>query len=109
MKISLLAPPCPQCGAHKIAYSCEPKCCFNHVCGDCHYSFLLHSQELGQQLPPDQLPDNLPEIDICAPTTECAKCQSLKVYQIEFADLPQAQAICADCRALLKLEFIEEE
>jgi hypothetical protein len=39
---------CPKCGGAEIIYSCEPKCCFNHVCADCRSTFEINTVKTGQ-------------------------------------------------------------
>jgi len=104
MIVSILSPSCPECGAKKIVYSCEPKCCFNHVCGACRASFQLETRELGEKLA--GIPaEELPEIESCLPTAQCANCESLRVFQIE----ETGQIVCADCQSLLELVFAEND
>lgn len=95
-----LALACPVCGSADIVYSCEPKCCFNHVCTDCRSTFepLTHPAggKLSGVVPPDPLPDST------EPTVACAKCESTRVYQLE-----DGRLACAACGQLLDLELTE--
>jgi hypothetical protein len=109
MIVTTLSPSCPQCGAQKIVYSCEPKCCFNHVCGACRASFQLETRELGDKLSQDAFPNDLPEIESCLPTAQCANCESLRVYQVTLPESTEIRFACADCQSLLELVLAENE
>lgn len=90
---------CPVCGGGDIFYSCEPKCCFNHVCGDCRTSFEPATQATGKTrriAPPDDLPD------ATDPAVGCCKCESVAVYVDDDGAL-----VCADCGAVLTMELTE--
>ena len=41
---------CPSCGSSEITYTCEPKCCFNHICAACYTTFELFTEPLGRRL-----------------------------------------------------------
>lgn len=43
------------------------------------------------------------ERDPLAPTTACAKCESLDVYMLEDGTSQGGKLVCASCNALLKL------
>ncbi|MEW6731376.1 MAG: hypothetical protein AB1489_08575 [Acidobacteriota bacterium] len=107
--LSQLAPRCPQCGAAKIVYSCEPKCCFNHVCGVCRASFQLHTQALNAKLPIEVELPVPPELESCLPTTQCVCCESLQVFQLAGSNEAEVQIVCNDCRALLALVCAVDE
>jgi hypothetical protein len=81
-----------------VAYSCEPKCCFNHVCGDCHSTFEPLTKATGTRrrgiAPPDPLPD------ACDPIVACAACESTDVYVAEDESM-----VCYRCGAVLELEL----
>jgi hypothetical protein len=109
MTISTLSPSCPQCGANKIVYSCEPKCCFNHVCGECRSTFQLQTRELNGKLSEEISLSELPEIESCLPMAACANCESTNVYQLALPDASAIQIVCADCRSLLELVFADNE
>jgi len=94
---------CPACGSANVAYSCEPECCFNHVCEDCLNSFQLATRDLGVQAA--ELSDGLPERDSCAPTAACARCHSLGVRSIDGEEGGSTKVVCVKCRALLELTF----
>ena len=91
--------PCPHCGSMDVLYSCEPKCCFNHVCGDCKGTFepVTHPVVGRRKI---EAPEELP--DPSDPAVACAKCESVAVYQDEDSAL-----VCADCGAVLELELTE--
>jgi hypothetical protein len=90
---------CPLCGSSDVFYSCEPKCCFNHVCADCKATFepVTHKAEGKRTIsPPDPLPDS------SDPTAACCVCESVAVYVDDDGAL-----VCADCRQVLTLELTE--
>lgn len=91
---------CPHCGSADTFYSCEPKCCFNHVCGECRGTFEPVTKPAGQTrrglAPPDPLPD------ATEPAVACAKCESVAVYIA-----PDGALVCTDCGAVLELELTE--
>ncbi|MFN3325245.1 MAG: hypothetical protein ACK5AZ_17255 [Bryobacteraceae bacterium] len=101
MRTRKLSLECPTCGSTDVFYSCEPKCCFNHVCGECHTTFepVTHAtpQRVSGVLPPDPLPD------VSEPTVACAKCESTAVYVL----LDDGRLACRDCGAVLELEITE--
>src|SRR5260370_41433059 len=103
MKIEPLTLTCPKCGSSKVAYSCEPDCCFNHVCEDCLGSFLLSTRELGRVI--TGLVSDAGERDSCAPTAKCAKCQSLDVRSLDSDQGTGAAAVCCICGAVLELVY----
>jgi hypothetical protein len=91
---------CPVCGSLDIVYSCEPKCCFNHVCADCRASFQTGARLVGGKVNGVQPPDPLPE---CTdPAVACPKCESTRVYMTE-----DNRLVCAACGLLLELELTE--
>ena len=93
---------CPQCQSANIVYTCEPKCCFNHICADCRSTFQLNTERAGRFDRETLLNVSAPESS--EPTAECANCGSLKVAVL---DSPTDELLCADCRAVSKL-LIEE-
>jgi hypothetical protein len=94
---------CPSCGSDAITYTCEPKCCFNHICATCYTTFELFTEPLDRTLRGMERPPE--ERDCLAPTVACASCESVNVYAIEQVESPQATLLCLDCEALLRLGF----
>jgi transcription elongation factor Elf1 len=94
---------CPQCGSSDVVYSCEPKCCFNHVCAECRSTFELNTQKTAITDP--TWPD-AKEPDSSDATTSCAHCGSLKVAVLKTSP-DETLIICGDCEAVSKL-VIEE-
>ena len=92
---------CPACGSAKVAYSCEPECCFNHVCEDCLSSFQVGTRDLGTEAA--QLSIQEGEPDSCASTAACARCHSLRVRSIDSDDSNGQRAVCIDCQTVLEL------
>lgn len=91
---------CPFCHSAEIFYSCEPKCCFNHVCGDCKATFEPVTHVKGMRRPGMAPPDPLP--DCTDPAVACGKCESVAVYVADDGAL-----VCSDCGAELELELTE--
>ncbi len=95
---------CPTCGSAEMVYTCEPKCCFNHLCADCRTTFQLLTckTDVASLTPRNDVA--LPESS--DPTAACAACDSLRVYQFS---QPGASTIlaCADCGAVLQLTYEE--
>jgi len=91
---------CPHCKGREIVYSCEPKCCFNHVCADCRSTFEINTEKTGRTDP--DTPIDIPDPDSTEPTTGCAQCESLRVGVLSVADDPTF-LLCGKCRAVLKL------
>lgn len=103
MKLVQLELACPKCGSHDITYSCEPKCCFSHVCGDCYFQFWPVTRFAGRVAEAFEAPPG--EKDCLLPTTECARCHSLNVCSVQ----GEAGAfVCADCASVLSMEYSEE-
>jgi hypothetical protein len=98
---------CPSCGSNAITYTCEPKCCFNHICGTCYTTFELFTEATDQSLIGTDKPTD--ERDCLAPTVACAKCESIEVYAIEKAEGSRQTLVCTDCEALLQLGFAAVE
>lgn len=103
MRLARLAVRCPACSSGDITYTCEPKCCFNHVCGDCHTSFQLVASKVGEL----SLATAVPALahDALRPTTGCPRCESIRVFQIEDDAAYAGKLVCADCQALLALSL----
>lgn len=89
---------CPTCASAAIAYSCEPRCCFNHVCGSCRTTFQTATTPLGGKLaglaPPEPPPDS------SDPAAPCSECRSAEVY-----GLSDGRVACVRCGALLALKI----
>lgn len=92
---------CPACGSTDVTYTCEPKCCFNHICAACYTTFELATEALGRTLGGLVAPET--ERDCLAPTVACAQCGSIDVYALGGADAPAGHLLCTTCHALLKL------
>ena len=103
MTLHPLTVQCPTCGSADVTYTCEPHCCFTHVCGSCDTSFELCTQPLEGVIGALDKPSQ--ERDSLAPTVACARCESLEVYAVEReGSLPQ-QLVCARCHTRLELVF----
>jgi hypothetical protein len=100
VKTTKLSLACPVCNSTEVFYSCEPKCCFNHVCADCHSTFEPITRATGGRLDGIEPPNPPPECT--EPTVACAKCESTRVYALE-----DGRLVCAACGALLELEITE--
>lgn len=103
MKFIPLRVACPSCGSREITYTCEPRCCFNHICNECQASFLLATEKLGRELPEAEragLPAAGPS-DALAPCVGCDRCESTAVYELE-SSLEDATHVCGECLALLR-------
>jgi cytidine deaminase len=94
---------CPQCGGADIVYSCEPKCCFNHVCAECRSTFELNTTKTGQ-IDPIFVENEEPESG--DPTTGCASCGSLHMAVL-CSNVDETILVCGKCQALSKL-VVEE-
>src|SRR5262249_37478309 len=103
MNVTPLTVRCPKCGSGRIAYSCEPDCCFNHVCEDCLTSFLLATRDAGQTITGTVA--HQIEKDPCAPTARCARCQSLEVHSFVAGNSTGSAAICGKCGSVLEVLF----
>lgn len=94
---------CPKCGGSDIVYSCEPKCCFNHVCADCRSTFEINTQKTGAF---DQATDlEFAEPESGEPTTACGACESLNIAVVRSGD--DLKVVCGRCRAVSRV-VIEE-
>jgi hypothetical protein len=94
---------CPQCGGSEIVYSCEPKCCFNHVCADCRSTFEINTQKTGESDAAAAAQAVEPESG--DPTTACAVCESLKIAVVKSGD--ETLIVCGKCAAVSRV-VIEE-
>jgi uncharacterized C2H2 Zn-finger protein len=95
---------CPKCGGAEIVYSCEPKCCFNHVCADCRSTFEINTVKTGRSVDAGAPPVEEPQSG--DPTTCCASCESLRVAVLESND-DEALLFCGKCGAISRM-VIEE-
>jgi len=95
---------CPHCQGAEIVYSCEPKCCFNHVCADCRSTFELNTAKTGRF--DRESPIEAVEPGSADPTTGCAACESLRLAVLA-SDAKETLLLCADCRAISRL-LVEE-
>src|SRR6266567_2579091 len=89
---------CPKCGGAEVVYSCEPKCCFNHVCADCRSTFEINTVKTGQlmEAPPIEEPQS------GEPTTGCASCDSLRMAVLRSED-GETLLVCGKCGAISKM------
>ena len=94
---------CPHCDGRDIVYSCEPKCCFNHVCADCRSTFEINTEKTGDFDRESKLEFAEPESG--DPTTACASCESLKIAVLNAGDEPLI--VCGKCGAVSRV-VIEE-
>jgi DNA-directed RNA polymerase subunit RPC12/RpoP len=92
---------CPECGSRDVVYSCEPKCCFNHVCADCKTTFQITTEKAGRD---DPSVGEVSRPESGDPTTSCCVCHSLRVGVIS-AEQGPPQLICGDCKAVLTLQY----
>ena len=94
---------CPNCGSRDVSYTCEPKCCFNHLCGYCYSTFELATVSLGTKMKDLEVPRE--ERDCLAPTTACAVCESLDLFLIDGGQGSADKLYCANCHTVLRLEL----
>ena len=99
MKTTPLSFACPKCGSEDVFYSCEPTCCFNHVCSVCHTTFEPVTHATGKKAAA-QSPAG--ERDTTGPTCQCEVCESINVYSLE-----DGTVVCVDCGSVLEIEFSE--
>ena len=89
---------CPRCASAAVVYSCEPRCCFNHVCSACRCTFQTATApltgpdggKLAGLLPPDPPPES------SDPTAECSECRSIAVHT-----RADGRIACVRCGTLL--------
>ncbi|MBI4904710.1 MAG: hypothetical protein HY820_13805 [Acidobacteria bacterium] len=91
---------CPVCGSGDVFYSCEPKCCFNHVCAECKATFEPVTKPAGTAKRRIAEPQEMP--DASDPAVACAKCESVAVYVDDDGAL-----VCKDCGTVLEVELTE--
>ncbi len=104
IKLNLIAIKCPNCGSDGIVYSCEPDCCFNHVCAKCLTTFELATTAGDKS--PMKSEYLLPDKEVTDPTTDCDACGSIEVYLLD-ADASNENLVFADCSNLLTLDFVD--
>ena len=97
---------CPNCGGAEVIYSCEPKCCFNHVCADCRTSFQLITTKTGAF--DHQAASNAEEPASGDPTAACVACDSLRLAVMS-SENGSTVVVCGNCGAVLKLTVDEIE
>ena len=102
MRLSPISISCPQCGSREVSYSCQPTCCFNHVCNNCYTTFELETTKVGELLDVFAMP---PDPEPSSPTTPCARCGEAKVFAIVDSQGPEYLRV--SCKALLSLSFTE--
>ena len=102
MRLSAISVPCPQCGSKDVVYSCQPTCCFNHVCNNCYTTFELETIKVGEMREEFPMP---PDPDPSSPTAPCARCGEARVFAI--VDSQGPEYLCVSCKALLSLSFTE--
>ena len=95
---------CPNCGGNEVIYSCEPKCCFNHVCSDCRSTFEINTKKTGRF-------DHAANVEALEPlsgdpTSGCANCDSLKLGVLS-SGAEETLLLCGNCRAVLQMEIEE--
>ncbi len=96
--ISPLVVKCPQCAAAEVFYSCEPECCFNHICARCRATFETATRAVGASAPGARDLRDGDERESDAPTAQCCVCDSL-----ELGTLADGRAVCTACGAVLEL------
>jgi len=85
-------------------YSCEPKCCFNHVCADCRSTFELNTKKTGRFDHQAQIAAQEPSSG--EPTTGCANCESLQMAVLSSTS-EETLLVCGNCRSVLSLAVEE--
>ena len=103
MKLVPISVVCSQCGSGDVFYSCNPQCCYNHVCNNCYTTFELETARVGEVTENVEIP---PEPNSDTPTAPCARCHEPRVFAVADAGSPP-QYVCAACNALLTLEYTE--
>jgi hypothetical protein len=102
MRLSPISISCPHCGSKDVLYSCQPTCCFNHVCNKCYTTFELETTRVGEMQEDFAMP---PDPDPSSPTAPCARCGEARVFAI--VGSPEPQFLCVSCKALLSLSLTE--
>jgi hypothetical protein len=107
---------CPSCGSSAVVYSCDPHCCFNHVCAECRASFFLTTRFLGDaRAELGAEPARAARADPTAPTAPCDRCGGIQLWSLADDDAPGDGAgvgirrgLCAECGAMLAIEIAAE-
>jgi hypothetical protein len=102
---------CPACHSTEVFYSCDPHCCFNHVCADCRASFFLTTRLIEGAPPIDRPATPTAPRDPTVPTAPCDRCGGLQVWSLSSENEAEAathRGLCADCGALLLVEITAE-
>jgi hypothetical protein len=107
MTLLPLSVSCPNCGSKEVTYTCEPKCCFNHLCSSCYATFEVTTISRGTKM--NGLQALQGERDCLAPTAACAVCESLDLFLLDEGEGPGAKLYCAACHSLLRLELVAIE
>src|SRR5215469_12072442 len=102
MTLTALSFKCPKCGSSDVIYSCNPSCCFNHVCSDCYATFEPETVRVGEYA--GEIGD-VPDIDASGPTAPCVRCGEYRLFGISDDPLLLGQVLCVSCRALLSINF----
>ncbi len=92
---------CPTCGSREIVYTCEPKCCFNHLCSDCRTTFQLVTRKSSRSIEGGNVEAQEPASG--EPAAACAACESLNIAVVDTAE--PALLLCASCRTTLELAY----
>jgi hypothetical protein len=92
---------CPTCGGSDIVYTCEPKCCFNHLCADCRTTFQLVTRKTGRVLNVWSIAAEEPPSG--DPTAACSACESLALAVLDEEGKPCV--VCASCHTALELAY----
>ncbi|MGH9431687.1 MAG: hypothetical protein ACRD3T_09105 [Terriglobia bacterium] len=103
MKLVPLIVQCPQCASPNVVYSCNPTCCFNHVCGDCYATFELSTTIADAPITDSGLIPSPP--DATNPTAPCARCGECVVFMIEENTSAVPRLVCASCKTILHLQI----
>ncbi len=92
---------CPTCGSAEIVYTCEPKCCFNHLCSQCRTTFQLVTRKSSRAVQRDGVEADEPFSG--DPAAACAVCESLRLAVVD--PTGQALLLCSNCHTLLELAY----
>jgi hypothetical protein len=92
---------CPTCGGSEIVYTCEPKCCFNHLCADCRTTFQLLTKKTPRTWQAE--PVRAEEPPSGDPIAACAACECLRLAVV--ADDGGTSIVCGACNSVLELDY----